>query len=1138
MALSRLFPEKTGIVSLNIDKCMKKNWMHDLPWRGRLWKTCLIMKFLVLLLFVAALPLSASVYGQEARVTLHLQNASFEEVVKVLERTTNYTFLYRDHQVADIKELNLEYTDVDIKVVLDACLKGSGLTYRLMDNTIVIQHVAVTSSDTLSKVTVKGIVKDKKGELLPGVTIRVKGTTLGFVTNVKGKFDIDLPKRENLVLIFSFVGYKQQEIAVKNDNKPLTIVLVEDLQEVEEVVVTGIFNKPKESFTGAVTAVTKEDIKRNFSRNLLQTLSNLDPSFRIVENNAYGSDPNVLPEIQLRGASTFANVQDLQLATRAELNLPLFILDGFEVSLERVQDLNNEDIENITILKDASATSIYGSRGANGVVVITSLVPEAGTLKASYRGSVKLEIPDLSTYDLLNAKEKLDLEYRLGAWDAEAYQDLYRELKEKVDNGLDYDWLSLPVRTGVGQNHSLNVMGGNEEWRFSANLAYDETIGVMKGSDRKNFNGSLNLSYQTKKLMVSENLAIGTNNNANSPYGSFSDYVAMNPYWTPYDDNGKLIENYDHPLTTSADSKKENPIYDKYIGNWNKIRYTNVRNSTSVRYNFTENFYLVGTLGLSRNFSQADNFVPPSHKQFAGKEANQKGRFGRTETETNQWQGRLNLNYTNTFNEKHMLTLGGSGEIEEKKEERLSWAGTGFSNDNIDFPSMALGYGDNTYPTGSKNTTRRIALIFSGNYYYDMRYFFDVNFNANGSSSFGEDSRWATFWSVGAGWNISNEEFFIEHVPFIQWLKVKGSYGVSGNMGFSPEDAMAVYTLDTKNDYMSRFGAYLKAFGNSTLKWQNTYQLNLGVELHTWNRRLQFEFSYYDKLTNNTVAEMLLPISHGFGTAKANSGSIRNKGWDAKVTVNLFSNPNRGFTWSVTGSFNHTKNLIEKISEGYKKFLKELNSSMYTADVYYRYREGYSMDAIYGLRTVGVDPATGQRMFLTKDEDVTFAQNAEDMVYLGDRLPKVNGNLSTNLAYKGFILTVGFGVKWGGKQFNSTLANKTENAYLILNQDRRVLSDTWQKPGDVVPYKKLMLNSASTNTFPCDAFVQKDNVFQCTNINVSYNFSDQFCRKLGLKGLSLGANLSDVFYISTVKRERGTSYPFSRNPNFFLSLSF
>lgn len=1112
--------------------------MHDLSWRGRLRKTCLIMKFLVLLLFVSTLQLSANVYSQEARVTVHLQNASFEDVVSVLENSTEFTFLYRDHQVMQIKNLNLHYTDVDIKEVLDACLKGSGLTYRLVDNTIVIQSVPVIVSDSLSKITVKGTVKDVKGEPLPGVTIRVKGTTTGFVSNAQGEFDFDLPKRDNLVLIFSFVGYKRQEITVRDDKKPLAIVLEEELQTVDEVVVTGIFNKPKESFTGAVTSVTKEDIKRNFSRNLLQTLSNLDPSFRIVENNTYGSDPNTLPEIQLRGASTFANVQDLQLATRAELNLPLFILDGFEVSLERVQDLNNDDIESITILKDASATALYGSRGANGVVVITSLVPQAGALKVSYRGSVKLEIPDLSSYDLLNAKEKLDLEYRLGAWDKEEYQNLYQELKGKVDNGLNYDWLALPVRTGVGQTHTLNVMGGNEEWRFSANLAYDKTVGVMKGSDRSNFNGSLNLSYQGKRLIVTELLSVGTNNNANSPYGSFSEYAAMNPYWTPYDENGKLIENYDHPLTPSQDSRKENPVYNKNIGNWNKTRYTNIQNTTNLRYNFSDHFYVIGSLGLSRNFKQADNFVPPSHKQFAGKDMDQKGRFARTETETNQWQGSVRLNYTNTFKEKHMLTLGGSGEIQEKKEERLTWAATGFTNDNIDFPSMALGYGAETHPSGASSTTRRLALIATANYYYDMRYFFDVSFNANGSSSFGKDSRWATFWSVGAGWNISNEEFFIEHVPFIQWLKVKGSYGVSGNMGFSPEDAMAVYFLDINNDYMSRFGAYLNKFGNPELKWQNTYQLNLGVELQTWNRRLQFEFSYYNKLTDNTVAEMLLPISHGFNMTKANSGSIRNKGWDAKVTVNLFSKPNRGFTWSITGSFNHTKNLIETISEGYKEYLKELNSTMYTADVYYRYREGYSMDAIYGLRTVGIDPATGKRLFLTKDDRVTFAQEAEDMVYLGDRLPKVNSSLSTNLAYKGFILTIGFNVKWGGKQFNSTLATKTENAYLIQNQDRRVLTGTWQKPGDIVPYKRLMLNSSESNTFPCDAFVQKENTLQCTNINISYNFSDSFCRRLGIKGLSLGANLSDIFYISTLKRERGTSYPFSRNPNFSLSFSF
>ena len=211
---------------------------------------------------------------------------------------------------------------------------------------------------------------------------------------------------------------------------------------------------------------------------------------------------------------------------------------------------------------------------------------------------------------------------------------------------------------------------------------------------------------------------------------------------------------------------------------------------------------------------------------------------------------------------------------------------------------------------------------------------------------------------------------------------------------------------------------------------------------------------------------------------------------------------------------------------------------MYSAEAYYRYREGYSMDAIYGLCTVGVDPATGKRLFLTKDGEVTFRQRGEDMVYLGNRLPKVNSNISTNLSWKGFMLTVGFAVRWGAKQFNGTLANKTENAFLILNQDRRVLSDTWQKPGDIVPYKKLIATGEDATTNVCDAFVQKDNIFQCTNINASYTFSNEVCKKLRVKGLSLTANLSDIFYISTIKRERGTSYPFSRNPNFSLSVSF
>ena len=1118
---------------------MKKENMRDtLSWKS-LRKTCLRMKFVLLFLLASVAQLSAGVYGQVGKVTLQMEDATFEEVMRALEGMTGYSFVYQDSEVAGVKNLDLNYTDTEIREVLDACLAGTGLSYRLVDDVIVIRAGVKVAADTLKGQNLKGTVQDEKKNPLPGVTISVKGTTIGFVTDMDGKFDIDLPQRDSLELIFSFVGYKAEHVKVRPDMKTLDVVMKEDVVNIDEVVVTGIFNKPKESFTGAVTAVSKEDLKKNFSRNLLQTLSNIDPSFRILENNEMGSDPNTLPEIQLRGASTFSNVNDLQLATRAELNTPLFILDGFEVDLEQVMDLNNEDIESITVLKDASATALYGARGANGVVVITSLVPQAGKLKISYRGTVKLEIPDLNSYDLLSAKEKLDLEEKLGIWDDELYDEVHKELREKVDAGFDFDWLGYPTRTGVGQTHSLNFTGGSENWRFNASLYYDETIGVMKGSDRKNFSGSLGLSYQTDKLIVGENLTIGTNNNASSPYGDFSSYANMNPYWEPTDEDGEPVVIFVHPLQTTV-TMTNNPAYDYLVGSWNKTRYTSVRSSTQVRYNFTESFYLSGLIGLSRIFNQADNFVPPSHVQFAGKELDQKGNFGRMETETNKWNVRVGLNYAKTFKDKHMVTLSAAGEMEESKEERISWAATGFTTDNIDFPTMALGYGDETYPNGSESTTRRISLIFGGNYYYDMRYFVDVNVNANGASSYGEDSRWGSFWSVGAGWIMSNEDFFIEHVPYIQWLKMNVSYGVTGNAGFSPDNAMMVYKLNTQQDYLNNFGAYMDTFGNPELKWQNTYQWNFGMELKTWNERLELGFNYYRKMTTNTVSDVYLPISHGFSTYKANIGSILNRGWDAKLTLDLYRNLDRGFTWSITSSFNANKNIVHELSEGFLYTLTHGTTNMASQNNVLTYREGHSMSAIYGLRTVGVDPQTGQRLFLDKDGNVTFRQDPEDMVYLGDYQPKVNGNISTTLSYKGLMLTIGFNMRMGAKQYNSTLANKVENTLLANNLDRRVLDEAWQEPGDVVPYKKITVSSdgSYTNTNVCDAFVQKDNVFQCTNINITYNFSDNVLKKLHLKGLSVNANLSDIFYISTIKRERGTSYPFSRNPNFSLNISF
>ena len=1109
--------------------------MHDLSWRERLRKTCLIMKLIVLLLFVTTLHLSASVYSQEARVTVHLQNASFGDVVKTLENLTNYTFLYRDHQVAQIKNLNLQYDETDIKVILDVCLKGSGLTYRLVDNTIVIQQEQTVKTDSIAKITVKGIVKDEKGESLPGVTIRVKGTTIGFVSNAKGEFDFDLPKRDSLELIFSFVGFKRQIVHVKNEMKPLTVVMKEDQQTVDEVVVTGIFNKPKESFTGAITAVTKEEIRANFSRNLLQTLSNLDPSLRIIQNNEQGSNPNALPEIQLRGASTLSDISDLQSASRAELNTPLFVLDGFEISLEQMMDLNVEEVESVTVLKDAGATSLYGSRGANGVVVITSTRPKAGKLNVTYRGEVKVEIPDLSSYNLLNAKEKLALEQEYGVWSDEYLQDYYQALKARVDQGENFDWLSVPTRTGVGQQHSLSFMGGSEEWRIMANLSYNVVTGVMKGSDRKNFSGSLKFDYTHNNWYVSEMLTVGTNNSANSPYGSFSNYAQMNRYWNPYDESGKPVYSYYHPLSTMA---LTNPLYDQSIGCWNKTKYTSISNNVMARYQFTEAFRARVSLGLSRKIKNADTFKVPSHEAFASETIEHKGRYDRTEGTENQWQVQVGLDYTNTFNEKHMLTVNMNGEMSENVKEDVRWAATGFINDDVDHLSTSLGYPANWGTSGTKDVARRLSLVGSVNYYYDMRYFLDVSCRMDGASSFGKESRWAPFYSVGAGWTVSNESFMLGLSSWLNNLKFRYSYGVSGNMGFSPEKSMTVYGVDVNQTYLTGLGVKMSAFGNPDLKWQNTYQHNVGVDLGLFSNRLTFTFNYYNKLTENTVSELLLPISHGFDAIAGNIGKIRNEGYELNMSLHILRDNAQNINWSVTGRFARQINTIVELSEGLKETIKYQVRTMSGAREYYRYIEGHSMDAIYGLRSLGVDPGSGQRVYVNKDGEATFYQDPGELVYLGDRQPKVNGTINTSFSWKGIYLNVGFGVKWGGKQENYTLLSKGENLNLVYNVDRRVLTQAWRKPGDKTLFKGYT-NSSDDYTFPCDMFVHKDNVFSCTNINIGYNFPRNFIKRvLGIQSLSVSADLSDIFYLSTIERERGTAYPFSRNPNFSISCTF
>lgn len=1123
---------------------MKKKCNSSGLMRIRLRKMLLIMKFLCLFVLLSV-SVSAASYSQNARFSLSLENVALTDIFSTIRKSSEFTFIYNMDDVRNIRVKSLHVQKATVQEILDEVLRNTGFVYQIEDHVIVIQPQ--DTKEKKNSVTVQGWVRDKQKVPLPGVTVRMVGVSLGTATNARGWFSIDLPVLKGK-LEFSFVGYKKQQVEFSEKTDTLQIVLEEDLQQVEEVVVTGIFNKPKESFTGAVTSVTKEDLKVNFSRNLIQTLANIDASLLIVQNNEMGSDPNTLPEIQLRGASTMLDISDLEnQKKRPEYNQPLFIMDGFEVDLERVMDLNQNDIESITILKDASATSLYGSRGANGVIIITTTLASAGALTVSYEGRLNLQIPDFSTYDnLMTAAEKFEVEKLYGVWDnlssnlpnGQKYEDAYKEIEAAIADGLNYNWLKVPTRTGVGQNHALRFMGSQESWNYALSLSYDDTKGSMKESDRKNFNGMMQLGWRNDKWNVRQSLSVGINKSQDSPYGQFSYYVQMNRYWEPYDENGKPVDSFYHPTSNYA---IDNPLYDHAVGVWNKTKYTNLRSNTMVDFIITPHLKATATLGLNRKSKTADSFIPPEHTRFQYvTDIEKKGSFARGESEETMWQGRFALNYNDIFREKHMVTLGASAELSETTTDDIQWSAVGYISSNVSHPGMSMSYPSTGGTSGSESTVRRASLIATANYYYDQRYFMDLSINYNGASSFGKNNRFQYFYSLGAGWVVSNETFVKEHLPFLDEMRLRYSFGVTGNMFVSPEKSLEVFDRNSSYTYLGGIAWSLNQFANPELEQQNTYQHNAGLDLKLFNSRITVSLNYYNYLTNNTLTDMNLPISHGFERIIGNVGKIRNEGLDGNINVGLYRDTEKKVNWTLNASFSKRKNTVVKLSEGFKERISMHNRSMSTNADFIKYQEGRSLDAIYGLRTVGVDPTSGQRVFLKKDGvTTTLDQNADDLVYLGDHQPKLNGTFSTSFYYGGFNFTIGFGVRWGGKAINQTEMSKGENAGLTYNLDRRMTKYSWKQVGDQARYKNKYGDYGKLSTYTCDAFVHKDNVFSCNNINLTYMFSqDWFKRATGLQSLSISAYLSDIFYFSTIERERGTSYPFSINPNFSISCTF
>ena len=554
---------------------MKKNRKRWYPEEGIPGKFLRKMKLILFLCWAGMMQVSAMSYAQTGTVSIRVKETALHEIFQLIEAQCGYTFVYNNEQLNGLKPVSIEMTDAKISKVLDECLKGTDLRYELLDQIIVINRRSALPQTALD---LQGTVKDKEGNPLPGVSVFIKGTTIGVATDVDGKFKMQLPEMENMVLVFSFTGMKKQE--VKYTKQPvLNIVMEEDVAEMEEVVVNGYFTKNKDSFTGNAVVVSKDELAKVSSNNLLSALQVFDPSFRLKDNVDMGSNPNSMPNFRIRGNSGFGAEGLSEANLKNDPNLPTFILDGYEVDVEKIFDLNMDRIESVTILKDASATAIYGSRAANGVVVVTTKAPQEGQLRVSYNLNVAISAPDLSDYHLLNAKEKLEAEVAGGLYESE-YMDLqqllrmdYADRLKRVKSGVDTYWLSQPLEVAVGHKHSLYVEGGDKSIRYGIDLNYQANPGVMKKSSRDRFGVGFLLSYNlNNKLLFRNKLTVDKVKSKESPYGTFRDYALANPYERVHDDDGNLIESYDTHVATTA--RYLNPLYEATLNHKDESVYS------------------------------------------------------------------------------------------------------------------------------------------------------------------------------------------------------------------------------------------------------------------------------------------------------------------------------------------------------------------------------------------------------------------------------------------------------------------------------------------------------------------------------------------------------------------------------------
>ncbi|MCX2452450.1 SusC/RagA family TonB-linked outer membrane protein [Pedobacter sp. PLR] len=936
------------------------------------------------------------------------------------------------------------------------------------------------------------------------------------------------------------------------------------------IVNTGFYSRPDALFSGAAETVSGEELRSINVLNLFDALKYYVPSLVVFRNNNVGGNPNAIPEVRLRGTNTFpysatiANNETakfgVQLAPSSgdyiaanilSSGSPVVIMDGNQVSLQTAMDYDINRIHSVTVLKDAVATASYGMRGGNGVIVIKTLKPQRGLLNVGLVSELQIASADISSYQVLNAKEKLDLENKAGLYAGDLKPFYEQRYDQAYHKGVNTNWLEIPLRQGIGMKHSLNLSGGNDDMVYSISAAYNDKQGSMKGSYRKTTELGAYFGGRFKSFSFSNQFSYLSASAANSAYGSFDNYVKLNPYWSPYDPvTGKMQKVLEQVTLAGKVTNYLNPAYNTTLATTDAADYSRISNVTNMNLVFNEKLQLNGIIGINKQIDELNYFLPPNHTAFAEVSVDNlftRGSYDYTSNAFLNVEGGLRLQYHNKFGQHEVYATAGQNLIQTSSES-TGLIVQGFNVDRLADIAFGVGY-LNKKPEVGKIVTRYASTFANFVYSYAERYQLDLSGANDLHSAIGENSN-ARFWAAGLSWNAQRESF-MEQLSWINKLKIRGSVGLTGNQYFLSYLNRTTYNYFTNQQYIPAgngtgiigrgLGNYLTGYANDNLQSPQTFKQNIGLDLAVFDNRFALSLDFYKQKTSKLILPDVSALSTGFVKYAyyQNYGSISNKGLEFNAVAAIYKSTKNNLNWSLRLNGMWNKDKVTEVAPHLLALNKDNNITADQTRLQHQYLIGYSPTAIWAVRSLGIDPQTGKELFQKKDGSGTTVWDANDKIMAGDLLPALTGSFGTDATFRQFSAGIYFSYQLGAKVYNQTLTDRLENADLNYNVDRRANSDRWSQSGAPFIYKPLAINGLlNAPTYATTRMVQKDDRLQCASIMLGYTLPKMLANKINAKNIGIRCILNNAFELGGAEMERGIYYPFQRNYTFSLNANF